>query len=187
MRGHGVSKNLNSMPRFTAEASLYSSSSHYHVHGMYGEVEQRVYLADYLDQICLGDCIKDCGVECAGTVGDLKAKCVSGCRADNAECYTRCTLPGDPPGSGNPCAPGTPCAVGGCCPPGFPICSSVLGSIVCCPSGSAGSSAGGTVLCCPSGFAASTIDGVVGTAVCCPSLFPVARTVIFLGVRCFPA
>jgi hypothetical protein len=115
-----VNKSLKNMPRFTAEASLYSTSYHCHVHGMYQEAEKKVYLADFIDQACLGECKKDCGTECAGTTGSGKAACIHQCAADNAECSTICTRPGNPPtgggggggtgGGGNPCAPGTPCA-----------------------------------------------------------------------------
>ena len=131
--------NLKNIPRFTAEASLYSATNHYHVHGMYQESEQRAYLADFVDQACLGACLEDCGAIC---VGSGKAGCISLCRAENEECRRSCIRPGDPPtgggggtgGGGNPCAPGTPCA-GSCCPAGFPNCNTVGGTIVCCPPG----------------------------------------------------
>ena len=137
-----MNKKRTSMPRFTAGASLYSINSRYHVHGMYQAAEHKVYLADYVDQVCLGECKQNCGTVCAGTSGSAKAACIHQCAADNAECNTICTRPGNPPtggggggtgGGGSSCAPGTPCA-GGCCPAGFPSCTSAAGSFWCCPS-----------------------------------------------------
>src|SRR5512132_1739399 len=101
------------MPRFTAEASLYSASNHYYVHGVYHRIEQKLYPADYIDQTCLGTCKRNCGIECAGTAGQGKAACIRECARDNAECNTICRRPGSPPtnggggttngGGGNPC------------------------------------------------------------------------------------
>ncbi len=121
------------LPGFTGEASLYSASNHYYVHGMYHRTEQKIYPADYIDQNCLADCLQDCGIVCAGTSGQGKAYCVRRCEQDNAACASGCTRPGSPPGGGgggNPCAPGTPCN-GGCCPPGLPSCNAGLSW--CCP------------------------------------------------------
>jgi hypothetical protein len=127
------------LPGFTGEASLYSASNHYYVHGMYQRTEQKVYPADYIDQICLGTCKQDCGIVCAGTSGSGKAGCIRGCMQDNVECNTICRRPGSPPtdggggttgSGGNPCAPGVQCG-GGCCPPGT-NCSP--GGTACCPS-----------------------------------------------------
>jgi hypothetical protein len=149
----------NSVPRFTAEVSLYSTSNHYYTRSVYLPSAPKVYLTDYVDQACLGTCLVDCGDFCAGTSGSAKSGCISLCAAENADCEASCTRPGDPPigGDGGPgpgggaCAPGTPCA-GGCCPAGFPNCNIVIG----------------------------------GPIVCCPPGFPVARPVPFLGIRCFP-
>jgi hypothetical protein len=155
-----VNEGLNTMPRFTAEASLYGTSSHYHVHGIYQEAKQKAYLADYIDQTCLGQCKKNCPTECAGTTGQTKARCIQECARDNAECSTICTRPGNPPtgggpgsgdagGGGSSCAPGTPCA-GGCCREGFPNCSPIGGKVVCCPPGfPVARDVFGTILCFP--------------------------------------
>jgi hypothetical protein len=85
------------LPRFTGEASLYSASNHYYVHGMYHRTEQKIYPADYIDQTCLADCTKDCGSECAGTTGLGRSKCIHECAQDNAACDVTCTRPGSPP------------------------------------------------------------------------------------------
>jgi hypothetical protein len=169
------------VPGFVAERSICEAATYGEwtaVHSMYQQSEGKVYPADYVDQACLSGCLQDCGSICVGG----KAGCIAQCRADNAECTESCTFPGDPPGTGgNPCGSGTPCG-GGCCSAGF-TCGSVGGTAVCCPPGFPVACGGGS--CCPASSVCSTVVGTT-TTVCCPTAFPVARSVPFLGIRCFP-
>ena len=48
--------NLNRMPGFAAEASLYRAGNPYWLRGKYHRTGQNVYPADYIDQACLGKC-----------------------------------------------------------------------------------------------------------------------------------
>ncbi len=97
-----------SLPGFTAEASLYSASNSYYVHGMYQRTEQKIYPADYVDQACFGGCYRNCADECAGSG---KAACLKECAQDNKNCIEQCTRPGYP-------QPGPFCEnqLGGCYP-----------------------------------------------------------------------
>jgi hypothetical protein len=115
-----VNESLHTLPRFTAEASLYSTNSRYHAHGMHQKAEHKLYLADYVDQACLNECTKNCGLECAG---QSKAECIAECAGENAECETICTRPGNPPsggggGGGGGAAPPL-ISYGNYCGPGF--------------------------------------------------------------------
>jgi hypothetical protein len=90
-----LNKSLKNMPQFTAEAALYSTTMPYYAYGKYQESEQIVYLADYIDQACVGACLQNCGAVCVGG----KADCISECRNENEACRASCTRPGDPPPS----------------------------------------------------------------------------------------
>ena len=149
-------RNAMTIPGFSAETAL-GGAAHYRGQRKSSRTELRVQMADFVDQACLAGCLKNCGLECAGTSGMGKASCIQACAQDNRDCRAACTRPGDPPGGGggggggapNPCE--VPCANGACCSAAFPNCSSVGGQTVCCPPG-----------------------------------FPVARDIPFIGIRCFP-
>src|SRR5262245_41846368 len=99
------------MPGFTAETSVSGAIIQYYVHSMYSQAEQRVYLADYIDQNCLGTCKKNCTIVCAGETAQAKTLCFKLCARENAQCETTCKRPGNPPGTS--------------CPSGLTLCGGV--------------------------------------------------------------
>lgn len=106
------------IPGFTAEASLFSASNHYYVHGMYHRTEQQIYPADFIDQTCLAECKQDCGIVCAEFVGEGRRTCIRQCAQDNAACNVTCTRPGSPPFLGGSPSSLLPCTSDAACPAG---------------------------------------------------------------------
>jgi hypothetical protein len=56
-----------------------------------GEVEMSTEAAELTgaaEQVCLSQCLQDCGAVCPG--GSGKAACIAECRADNLECRDYC-------------------------------------------------------------------------------------------------
>ena len=128
--GHEVTRNLNTIPGFTAETSIYGTKNRYRTSGVLYSANQMVHPADYVDPMCLDGCMRDCTIECADMFGSGKAACIRMCGMQNRQCYAICTRPGDPPPPPpvSPCAPGVLCPNGSCCPAGTQCCNNI-----CCP------------------------------------------------------
>ena len=89
-----------SIPGFTAETSLWMTGTGYRSGGPHQLDGIAVEAATYIDQNCLAGCEKDCGAECAGTVGQARSACVKACANDNKDCGSLCIRPGSAPTSG---------------------------------------------------------------------------------------
>lgn len=114
-------------------------------------------LVDYVDPICMGDCLQNCSTECT-QVGSGRGECLRQCKRQNDDCRPSCLRAGDPPNP--PVAPAT----GGSAPPCANTTTAMCGDNTCC--------AEPTPVCNPN---------FTGTKRCCPAQAPVA--VKFLGVE----
>src|SRR4051794_34504584 len=92
-RRHDMST-LN-IPRFTAEASLYTLSGRYRMAQAPARARGVICPADYVDHNCYIKCHNACTNGCkADLVGSSLGQCLHACIK---ECNDECTRPGSPP------------------------------------------------------------------------------------------